>query len=314
MKSFSLSKTAIFNNAKAVNSRFKISQSDRWLSSLSKFHIGGLSIFARAYLSGSEVISIERSWDPEVFIKDLKVENIQYASLVPTQLYDLVTKNLSCPSCVKAIFIGGDFASEELCQRAVALGWRLIITFGMTEVASQMASSYFEDIKSGYLELFDIHKLKAQGESHKITSSSLFTEKITFLQDRKIEVEHSDNFVLNDHIGLKSLVGSVYLKPLGRKDDAFKLKGRLYYLNTIKNDIASGLMRMGILDKVHLELRDDLRLGKRIMIFLLDELKNDQDAIIKMLAEKSSIPADLFTFEFVPIFEKTLLGKIKKMK
>jgi len=46
--SFAISKRALLENARSVNKRFGITNKDKWLASLSPFHIGGLSIFARA--------------------------------------------------------------------------------------------------------------------------------------------------------------------------------------------------------------------------------------------------------------------------
>ena len=311
INSYSLSSRSLLNNARYVNKRFNIESSDRWLSSLSKYHIGGLSIFARAYLSGSEVIELERSWDPRVFVADLAREDIQYASLVPTQLYDLVVLQVHCPSCVKGIFIGGDFASFDLCQKALDLGWKIITTFGMTEVCSQMASSYFRDIRDGYLEVFDIHKLVECEQGYKVISDSLFTDKITFLAEDKVSIESSGSFVLKDYIDLKVIDKRVYLKPLGRRDDTFKIKGRLYHLNTLKEVTAKSLMQMCIFDKISFAIDKDDRLGSIITVYLLDDLTTQVKEVESLLLDKSGLSKEFFSFKFVAQFEKTLVGKIK---
>ena len=51
-----LSKAAILKSAEAVNFHLRSHCEDRWLLALPTFHVGGLSIYARAHLTGAEVI------------------------------------------------------------------------------------------------------------------------------------------------------------------------------------------------------------------------------------------------------------------
>ena len=51
IKAIALSIEAILQSAKAVNKHLRATAKDRWLLTLPFYHIGGLSIFARAHLS-----------------------------------------------------------------------------------------------------------------------------------------------------------------------------------------------------------------------------------------------------------------------
>ena len=55
-KLVALKKEAILHAAKSVNEFFNLNKKDKWLNTLPHFHIGGIAIYARSYLSGSEVI------------------------------------------------------------------------------------------------------------------------------------------------------------------------------------------------------------------------------------------------------------------
>src|SRR6266571_4853844 len=67
MKLVALSKDAVLASARAVNERLEVRPNDVWCRVLPLFHVGGLGIRARAYLSRSRVIEME--WDPETFAK-----------------------------------------------------------------------------------------------------------------------------------------------------------------------------------------------------------------------------------------------------
>jgi O-succinylbenzoic acid--CoA ligase len=154
LKWVALSKRALLASAAAVNAHISSQQqsdqnsNDHWLQSIPDFHVGGLSISARAYLSGAKVVSppLEYQWSAGAFVS-LVVENrITLASLVPAQVYDLVHEGLVSPPLLRAVFVGGGALGDSLCQRAKALGWPLLPTYGMTEACSQIATAKWESV------------------------------------------------------------------------------------------------------------------------------------------------------------------------
>jgi len=314
IKSFAISRDSIVANAKAVNDRFQITKEDRWLSSLPKYHIGGVSIFARAYLSQSEVIEKYAKWNPEILVKTIQSENIQYLSLVPTQLFDLVKLNAQAPETLKGVFIGGDFASQSLCEAAHRLGWPLLMTFGMSELSSQIATSRFEEMEEGFLEVYPIHQLTPFDSKIRISSPALFTEKIEFALEGEIRIESSRDFMLPDQIELISKDRRQFLKPLGRLDDVFKVSGRLYHLNQLRDLLAQDLIKLNLLDKVHLAIIPDARLGKKIKLSYLNSAHQSLEDLKNAIINKLSIPIEHFSFEPTEAFSKTSLGKIKQQQ
>lgn len=132
-KLIALSKAAVLASAEAVNRRLDARVSDIWCAVLPAFHVGGLGIHARATLSGSRVISME--WDPRRFA----ATHATLASLVPTQMYDLVTAQRRPRSSLRAVLVGGGAFDRELRSRAEELGWPVLATYGMSECASTVA-------------------------------------------------------------------------------------------------------------------------------------------------------------------------------
>src|SRR5947209_7140162 len=84
VKLVALSKDAILASAAAVNVRLGAGRDDVWCCVLPTFHVGGLGIHARAYLSGARVVTMR--WDPQAFVR----AGSTLASLVPAQVHDLV--------------------------------------------------------------------------------------------------------------------------------------------------------------------------------------------------------------------------------
>jgi O-succinylbenzoic acid--CoA ligase len=128
VKLVALSKDAILASAAAVNGYFGATRGDVWCCVLPTFHVGGLGIHARAFLTGSRVITMP--WDPQEFART----EATLASLVPAQVYDLVQAGLRPPPNLRAILVGGG-----AFDAATAPGWPVHASYGMSECASTIA-------------------------------------------------------------------------------------------------------------------------------------------------------------------------------
>src|SRR5690606_16630588 len=80
-------------------------------------------------------------WDPLSFQKQIKDTRSTITSLVPTQLYDLCKLKAAAPESLRIALVGGDSVSADLYQQALELGWPVLITYGMTETCSQIATA-----------------------------------------------------------------------------------------------------------------------------------------------------------------------------
>lgn len=142
IKWVALSKNALLASARAVNHHLESCSEDIWLNSLPLFHVGGLSILARAYLSGARVdpLSLPK-WDPEGFLERALETKATLASLVPAQVFDLVGLKRASPASLRAIFVGGGAFPQALYEAACQLGWKVLPTYGMTECATQVATA-----------------------------------------------------------------------------------------------------------------------------------------------------------------------------
>ena len=205
LKLVALSKEAVLASAAAVNERLEATTGDVWCCVLPTFHVGGLGIHARAHLTGSRIVTM--SWVPQAFA----VTDATLASLVPAQVHDLVNSGLKPPSRMRAILVGGGALHSDLNDKALALGWPVLPSYGMSECSSTIAVS---DVL-----LSHIRARQEEGGRLAFSGPSLFTGYITEggLTDPKI-----NGWFLTDDVGE---VDGRTLRVHGRRGDFIKIGG-----------------------------------------------------------------------------------------
>ncbi len=112
---------------------------DRWLLCMPLFHVGGLSILMRSALFGGAVIA-QNGFDVEAVRHGLVEEGATCISLVPIMLERLLQAGVTPPRTLRFALLGGAGAPRGLLERALAAGWPIASTYGLTETASQAAT------------------------------------------------------------------------------------------------------------------------------------------------------------------------------
>lgn len=219
-KLVALSKNAILTSAASVNKHLNATSNDIWLNPLPEFHVGGLGILARAFLTNSKVIQMD-SWEPKAFTELITSHHITFTSLVPAQVYDLCLLNIKCPSSLKALIVGGGAMNQELYEKAKSLGWPLLVSYGMTEIASQIATSTHNS-----LNLCLLTHVKAKINSNgllMLKSPSLLTAYILISEDEiTISDPKSDGWLTTEDL---CRIEDKTLTILGRANDFIKIGG-----------------------------------------------------------------------------------------
>lgn len=213
-----LSKEALLQSAQAVNSFLDVTSRDSWIHPLPDFHVGGISIWARSYLSGCKVIP--QTWDPVQFASTPGT----LASLVPAQVHDLVRLQLSPLPTLRAVIVGGGVLSQALYDLAVQLGWPLLPSYGMTECSSQIATA-----KRGSPQLLLLPHVRCQIKDHKlwVKSPSLLTGYFT---DHFYDPKEEGWYATSD----RALLDQNTIQLLGRVDDLIKIGGELVDLSRLQ--------------------------------------------------------------------------------
>lgn len=133
-----LSRAAVLASAHASAMHLGWNTEDRWLLNLPYSHVGGLSVLTRCLIARRPVVLSQRRPGEDGFREELNADGVSLLSLVPTQLHDLM--HITAPRSVRAVLVGGAAAAPGALQRAREQGWPLLCTYGLTEMASQVAT------------------------------------------------------------------------------------------------------------------------------------------------------------------------------
>jgi O-succinylbenzoic acid--CoA ligase len=227
LKLAALSKDALLASAAAVNRHLASDARDVWCCVLPAFHVGGLGIFARAFLSGARVIRSQ--WDARDFAAN---GEMTLASLVPAQVSDLVELQLPAPPNLRAIVVGGGALPDALYVNARALGWPLLPSYGMTETCSQVATA---TLSSPELRLLDHIEARTEGDGRlAFRGPSLLTGYAT--ERGPVDPKTSDGWFVTEDLG--SIDGRT-LRVEGRRGDSVKIGGESVDLTRLDAILAS---------------------------------------------------------------------------
>ncbi|MCU1245879.1 MAG: MenE O-succinylbenzoate-CoA ligase, partial [Acidobacteria bacterium] len=216
-----LSKGAILASAAAVNRHLDATAADGWCSVLPTFHVGGLGVHARAWLSGARVITA--SWEAQAFVRLIDQERLTLASLVPAQVRDLVDAGLSAPPSLRAVLVGGGALDADLRRDAGALSWPLLPSYGMTECGSTIAAA--SSPEADELTLLSHLEARRDGEGRlAFRGSSLLTGYALFDEHEQPQFVDPkvDGWLRTEDLG--AVEGGI-LRVEGRAGDFIKIGG-----------------------------------------------------------------------------------------
>lgn len=242
-----LKKRNFLNAAKKANAKLNSTPQDTWLVSLPLHHVAGLSILARAYLNKNKTYYWTK-WDPQIFAKNLNQLNINFCSLVPTQIFDLITNNVPAPKHLKTVLVGGSALPNQYWQQMVDLGWPLLKTFGMTETGAFISTSsksdkYYDPLPNVEIKLDSNDRLSIRTDSlfdgyvQEIGTPGEIQSSDVHWQFQPIQL-HDGFWSTEDRAAL----AEDQFQILGRDQGIIKIKGELVntqLLNQRLNDVSA---------------------------------------------------------------------------
>lgn len=135
----------MFYSAMASAYRIGHLPDDKWLCVLPLYHVGGLSILIRAVLYGITV-DLRQKFDVHKINHALTHDDITLVSLVPTMLYRLLeARKEPWNPKLRLVLVGGAATTSELIERCKKENIPLATTYGLTEAASQVATTFPND-------------------------------------------------------------------------------------------------------------------------------------------------------------------------
>ncbi|WP_216852039.1 AMP-binding protein, partial [Clavibacter michiganensis] len=137
--------------ASAAASQAALGAPGQWILALPTHYIAGLQVLVRSIAAGTTpAVLVPGSFDPRAFAElaaSMDARVARYTSLVPTQLHRLVEaaedvatgddarRVRDAVRRLEAILVGGQATPPHLVDRAAALGWRVVRTYGSSETA-----------------------------------------------------------------------------------------------------------------------------------------------------------------------------------
>lgn len=338
IKIIALSKKALLLSATEVNKHLQITKKDRLLSGLPFYHVADLAVKARAYASGASIITENhlKKWSPIDFLALLKKQNISVTSLVPAQVFDLVTNNLASPKNLRLVLVGGSALSSELCHKALRLGWPIIPTYGMTELCSQVATASLEDLAK-LQELFFTQEIKAKDikkeiknyvtswkllphikakvekEALYLQSKSLLSAEFILKKESVVSKKFYKKekwFLTGDNVLLKKRTISFKSKS----SEKLKIKSKLVLLKEL-SALLEGLNLSNNLNltNIHLFLEMHIRDGFRLVLIsdVVNISLHKVSSLVRLFNNKVQTHEEIDLIYYFSDIPKTALGKLR---
>lgn len=320
IKWVALKKETILISSASVNRHLQCTKDDILLNPLPHFHIGGLSFFSRSHLSGAKLIDLyseEYKWNPFEFKKQLEENKVTISSLVPTQLYDIVQKQITAPSSLRCIVIGGGALSKNLYEKGKKLGWKCLPSYGMTECCSQVATAALDFQWEGDFPQLTILPHLSVHISHEgqicISGDSLLSGYI-FQKENSIEFQDPK---INKKIITTDLgeVKENHLIVYGRENNVVKINGENVSLDRLDHILSDIRIKLNIEFDAAIFPAPDDRSGYKIQIVFPQSAQQKLSLIQQIITEFNNV---VFPFEkiqeihFMDRIPRTDLGKLKR--
>jgi O-succinylbenzoic acid--CoA ligase len=311
-----LSKQAILASAESVNQHLQVTSKDRWVTTLPNFHVGGLGIWARAYLSQSEVFDFKKNqkdkWNAKAFVTFLDHVKGTLTALVPAQIHDFVQLGIPAPKTLRAAIIGGGKLTPHVYQKGIELGWPLMPSYGLTECASQVATAPLECWKEAHYPSLKVlnHIAVRVHECLEFKGPSLLSYYAHF-NDEKIVLEDPKKEGWFQSSDRGELIGN-FLNVKGRIDHYLKIGGESIDLSHLEAYFESILLKNCLIGKASLISWPDERLGHVLNVVVESEYQEALQSCIDFY-QQTVLPFEkvrkIFPISRIP---RSPLGKMLK--
>jgi len=157
-----LSAAQLMASAARVNAALDLQPRNEWLCVLPLHHIGGLAISWRCALAGATLrlpapeaarargrpcaaATVRPDFDAETVAAALRHHPVTHLSVVPAMLARLLAVMPAPPPHLRVLLSGGQALHPALARRAVAAGWPLYVSYGLSETGSMVAIGRWRD-------------------------------------------------------------------------------------------------------------------------------------------------------------------------
>ena len=268
-----------FYSAQGSNEIIPLTSTDRWLLSLPLYHISGLAITARCLLSGAGLV-IATDADLITAIERSKVTHV---SLVSMQLQRLLVDetNHTLLRSLKVILLGGSAIPQALIEQSVKLGLNIYLSYGLTEMTSQVATGKVVDTNQSCVKVLPYRQLRISPEGEILVKGEVLFKG--YVTGAKLQLPLISNVIstsfnvipakagIHDKNNLWFPTGDIgqldkegCLSVTGRRDNMFISAGE----NIHPEEIEKALLSIkGIVEAIVVP-KEDKEFGQRPIVFI----------------------------------------------
>jgi O-succinylbenzoic acid--CoA ligase len=256
-------------SAKNCKEGLELNEESKYLLNLPLYHVSGLSILIRTFLNQGSLIL------PESQVEHLTT----HLSFVPTQLKRFLGQKKTYKN-LKAILVGGAIIPESICKEAELQNLPIFISYGMTEMASQIATEKYSSKKGiCFGSALKERELKIVDGEIYVRGKTLFKG---YLGNQSSFI---DGFFPTKDLGRIGVNG---LEVIGRKDRMIISGGEKFH----PEEIESLLQSHPFVDHAKMLSRFDEEFGERPKLFIHTTLsKIEIHDYLKTKVEKFKIPS-----------------------
>jgi O-succinylbenzoic acid--CoA ligase len=227
-------------SAEAVNRHLEVNRGSCWGLALPLHHVGGYGVVARARRAACRLERFDGRWDGLRFRRWLDAVRVTHTSLVPTQVFDLVSAGLDAPPRLRAVVVGGGRLDAATGAEARSLGWPVLASYGLTEAGSQVATaplaSLAEPFREDPLPVLPIWQVRVAEDGRLWLNGSALFRGWLVGSERRFVAREGDWFETTD---LAELDPQGRLTPLGRADERVKILGELVDPQAVERQLAA---------------------------------------------------------------------------
>ena len=292
-------------SALGSNQNIGLEITDKWLLTLPLYHVGGLSILFRTAIAGAAIVIPE---DPKEILKTAKHHGVTHLSLVATQLQRMLQDpdEGELFGSIKHMLLGGSAFPEHLIESALDFKLPIHLSYGSTEMASQITCTDGNDRIQG---LKNSGKLLAGRDLIISHEGEILVKGDTLAlgyigESGLADFRDSEGWLHTRDVGYIDVSGS--LTVTGRIDNQFISGGE----NIQPEHIEAALCRIENISQAIILPGPDSEFGYRPIAYLQSESKTPpRDFIVREL--KKSLPGFMIPTDFYRLPEELITNRLK---
>lgn len=266
---------------------FNLSEKSLLYLPLSVDYIAGKMMVVRSLLSGARLLREEPTNAP---LRDYNGERISLIAVVPSQLPSLLENPSS--RLIDCMIVGGAPVDEAMAAKLRSSGIEAFETYGMTETASHVALRRLSPLPA---DLF----------------TTLPGIKVALSEDSTLDIIFPGNKIVRTR-DIAEIHGEERFRILGRADHAIITGALKVHPAEVERKIGS----LPVDRQWYVSGKKDEKWGEKVVIVVegAPMRAEEEKGILEAIRRKISNVEMPREFIYIPQFEKTSSGKIKRIK